>query len=100
MIAILVYAGLMLLVIIGAVWNAYVLTILWEWFVVPTFDLPLLSLIPAIGIVMTVSYLTHQYIPNVAEQGSKWEKLSRPYVYIALKPALALVFGWTVKQWM
>ena len=52
--------GVLGLLIVGSMWKGYVLTILWAWFVVPTFSLPELAIAPAIGLAMVVSYLTHQ----------------------------------------
>ena len=42
--------------------GGYILTKLWAWFVVSQFGVYKLSLVPAIGICVIVSFLTHQYI--------------------------------------
>ena len=45
------------MIFIGALVNAYVLTCLWDWFVVTTFTLPSLTLAQAYGISLLFSYL-------------------------------------------
>ncbi len=66
--------GLGFLWFFGSIWSGYVLTILWHWFVVPTFQLPELTIFPAIGIAMVVSYLTYQSPPDVEEKSSPLAK--------------------------
>ena len=95
-------AGLFGLAALGSIWSGYVLTILWAWFVVPTFGLPPLALAPAIGLAVVVSYLTHQYHPKAAKPDGegKWDETCRVIGHMAFKPAMALLVGWIVKQWI
>ena len=95
-------AGVLGLAVIGAIWSGYVLTILWAWFVVPTFGLPPLALAPAIGLAVVVSYLTHQYHPKPAkpDDDGKWDETARVIAHMVFRPAIALLVGWIVKQWM
>lgn len=95
-------AGLFGLAAVGAIWSGYVLTLLWAWFVVPTFGLPPLALAPAIGLAVVAGYLTHQYTPKAAPPAGdgKWDETGRAIGSMALRPALALLVGWIVKQWM
>lgn len=37
--------------------SGYVLSVLWGWFIVPTFGLPLLTIPVAIGVMLVVAYL-------------------------------------------
>ena len=86
------------LIAVGCIWNGYVLTFLWGWFVVPTFGMPALQLAPAIGLAVVVGYLTHQYMPKVTKEGSSLDQMGRAFMHMALKPAMALLVGWIVKQ--
>jgi membrane protein implicated in regulation of membrane protease activity len=95
-----VLAATMGLLALGAIWSGYVLTILWAWFIVPTFGLPPLALAPAIGLAVVASYLTHQYMPKVTKEGDKWDQMGHAFGHMALKPAMALLIGWITKQWM
>lgn len=87
---------------LSTIWNGYVLTILWGWFVAPTFALPPLDLAAAIGLTVVAQYLTHQYMPKAAkpEDDGKWDETLRATLYMLLHPAVALLVGWVVKQSM
>lgn len=85
---------------LGYVWSGYALTILWGWFMVPTFGLPSLALAPAIGVAVVVGYLTHPYRPTEEAKGTMAEHMAESFSIIAMKPAMALLVGWIVKQWM
>ena len=84
----------------GVIWSGYALTILWAWFIVPTFSLAPLTLPAAIGFAIVAAYLTHQYMPKTKQDGSKLDETLRALAHTAFKPAFALVAGWIVKQWM
>jgi hypothetical protein len=79
----------------GSIWRGYVLSLLWGWLIVPTFSLPLITVVQAIGLSFVLTYLTARDNPNVAlEPADKFIKRA------ALRPATALMIGWVVKQWI
>lgn len=79
--------GVGLLMVFSAIFNGYALSVLWGWFIVPTFGLPALAVAPAIGVALVVSYLTHQELkPNKKDEGFG-DVLVRGTVYAILKPA-------------
>jgi hypothetical protein len=81
---------------LSTMWNGYALSILWGWFIVPTFEAPVLSVGYAIGIAMVVSYLTNHNDP-FKNQDEEWkERFSKAIAYGLIKPAIALLFGWVV----
>lgn len=86
------------LMLTGAIWQGYVLHILWGWFMTPVFSLPPLTMFQAVGVALVVGYLTKQ-----SESGLKKDKNLKPYLMwyeMALNPALALLVGWIVKQFL
>jgi len=85
---------------IGALWSGYVLSILWAWFIVPTFETRPLAVLPAIGISLVVRYLTNQYDAYTDETKSTSERAFISLVYTFAHPALALVFGWVLHSFM
>lgn len=91
--------GIPLLLAFSSIWSGYVLSVLWDWFMVPTFNLPQLSIPAAIGIAMAMGYLTHQTSTNKDERDG-WEVFGLAVVVAILKPLFALVFGWVVHQFM
>ena len=85
----------------GAIFNGYVLSVLWGWFVVPTFGAHSLGIVPAIGISMVASYLTHQ--PRHAskkEEQSFSDTIIEGIGMAVLEPSFALLFGWIVHLFM
>jgi putative Mn2+ efflux pump MntP len=47
--------------VLAAVMSGWVITYLWQWFVMPVFDIRSISIVEAIGISMIASFLTYQY---------------------------------------
>lgn len=52
------YLIVFLLATVFAIWEGFVLSCLWGWFIVPVFKLPELALIPASGITLVVGMMT------------------------------------------
>lgn len=96
-------AFLILMIVPSVMWSGYVLSIMWGWFVVPTFGLPPLHIGVAIGISSIVSFI----VPRTDCQKKK-DKDGDGIGAIVLKdtiktfgkPAFFLLFGWIVKSWM
>ena len=77
--------------------NGWGLTKLWAWFISPL-GLPLLSIPAAIGIALTVSYLTHQIdTDKEPDKEEYWVKLLKSFFFVTFKVILALLMGWIVK---
>ena len=51
--------------LIGATVNGYVLVTLWKWFMVPTFKLPPLTTVQALGMALLISYLTRHDMSDI-----------------------------------
>lgn len=85
---------------IGALWSGYVLSVLWAWFIVPTFEARPLAVLPAIGVAIVVGYLTKQIDRYTDTNKSAAERIAESIGYIFLSPAFALAFGWIVHSFM
>lgn len=81
---------------LSAILNGYALSILWGWFIVPLFNLPTLNISYAIGLALTVSYLTKDFSADSNPSETFNQKLARGCVVAVLKPTLALLGGWIV----
>lgn len=92
--------GVGLLIAFGSIFNGYALSVLWGWFVAPTFGAPALHIVPAIGVAMVVSYLTHQMHNCQEEKKSFREKLVEGTMVAVLRPSFALFFGWIIHLFM
>lgn len=82
-------------VILATIYNGYVLSVLWGWFIVPSFGFPTLSVGYAIGVASVVGYLTHQY-QKQDETADSTDILLKMLLYFLLKPTFALIFGWII----
>lgn len=85
-----------LIITVSSIVNGYVFSILWGWFVVPTFGLAPLSIPAAIGLAMCVSYLTYDY-NDAKDPDRKWWT---PMVVMIARPVIALSFGFIVHRFV
>jgi hypothetical protein len=69
--------------------KAWVLTYLWQWYVMPVFGVPPLRLVFAFGLSLTINYL----LPHI-DPPKEQEKTLAPMVKMILSPVLAILFGW------
>jgi hypothetical protein len=85
-------------IFVMALINAYVLTCLWDWFIVTTFNVQSLTLAQAYGISLFISYLQHGY-----HQGNVKDRIVLPKkdgddedceVIYELKSQFDLSTGW------
>jgi len=80
------------------IWEAFVLTLLWAWFVVPIFHLPELALWTAFGLSIVVSLLTHQSPSRrkgeeEEDREEKAREIAHLLVWGAIRPTAALGVG-------
>lgn len=54
-----------------ALLHGFVFTKLWAWFVIPTFSLPALELVPAAGIILMISFIRSDVSKN--NETANWE---------------------------
>lgn len=97
--AFLAVAGLAVSSVVTSIWGGFVLTKLWIWFIVPVFHLPVLTLVPAIGLCFVASYLTHQYQQDSNDQ-STGQKIGGVVAYGLMYPSIVLFMGWIVQMFM
>jgi hypothetical protein len=88
----LVALGLGVAIVAGTMLSGWVLTMLWAWFVTPTFGLPLLSIPQAIGLCLVVNMLAGQ--SRTGKDGDKdWANL---LAVAFVGPLLVLAMGWII----
>jgi hypothetical protein len=92
--------GYLAIIPISALWSGYVLSTLWGWFIVPTFKVRPLNVLPAIGVAMVVRYLTQQYDSYTDESKSATERTVIAIGVALLHPTFALFFGWILHSFM
>ncbi|PIT88095.1 MAG: hypothetical protein COU29_03720 [Candidatus Magasanikbacteria bacterium CG10_big_fil_rev_8_21_14_0_10_36_32] len=95
--------GVVLLLALGTIISGFVLSMLWGWFIVPVFGLPELSIVAAVGISLTVRYLTYQE-KDENDDKKKTDRITSEKVILILKPfvtpLLILLFGYIIHLFM
>lgn len=87
--------GIPAIMALSAIWRGYALSIIWGWFMVPTFGLPALSIPVAIGLSVVVGMLTSHAMKTDDKQSPV------AAVLIAfLVPVFALLIGWIAKSFI
>lgn len=82
-----------------ATWaDAVALVHLWRWFVVPVFELPQLNLAQAMGVSLTVGFLTYQSIFSKGEDDI--DKLVRALGLWLIHPWIVLLAGYIIASFM
>ena len=92
-------AGFALLVLLEMCLSSYVISVLWLWFIVATFNVAALSIPQSIGLALLVGYLTKQYQQNEKDEDAA-EAIVRAIFLIILKASFALTVGWVVTLFM
>ena len=80
-----------------AVWRAYVMTVLWSWFVIPMFGLQPLTIAVAFGLCLFVALFSRR--TNSDEENEKM-KSWQYWAVNAVSPLAILGLGWIAKQFM
>lgn len=80
------------------IWRAFVITVLWGWFVVPQFGLQPLGMVSAIGLTAVVRVFTSHLNNTESDKDKQNESIAGAIANSILVPALALLTGWIVLQ--
>ncbi len=87
-------------IFLASLFNGYALSILWGWFIVPTFKLPVLGVVPAIGVAMVIGHLTRQPQKN-EDKNKKFVQVFTEGILTSLfNSAFIILFGWIVHLFM
>lgn len=81
--------------LLGLLWTGYVASVLWGWFVVPTFSVAYINTLQGTGLILVTTLATAKYRP-MADNEKKGER----WVFTFLTPLFFLAFGWVIKSWM
>lgn len=83
--------------ILGALVQGWVMSIIWNWFLVKSLGFPILTPLPAIGITYAIRYLV---VGGVHTESASKEQITGDVALIGMAywgigyPLLALFFGW------
>lgn len=86
-----------LLVVVSAILNGFVISVMWTWFVVPVFRLPALSVVQSIGLAMIVSVFIKDSIASGKNNGDSASDIAvKVIVRVVVSPLLTLFIAWVV----
>lgn len=98
-----VFVLLALFIAFSSMYNGWVLMKLWEWFIVPVFHLPMLTLPAAMGLSLVVHFLTYNQQRTSDTNGTEEEKKKKMihvFVQIFLRPLIVLGIGYGIHLYM
>ena len=82
------------------VWQGYVLSVIWEWFIAATFALPLLSIPVAIGLSLFTNLLGKNFIKDTVGDLKDGAVVASKVAMVFVIPLSVLLFGWIVKMFL
>jgi hypothetical protein len=97
---ILAVIGFVAFMFISSTWYGYVLSIIWGWFIAPTFGIAYLSVPLAIGISSAVRLVTWQHDNEEQDKKPFNERMAAIMLRALVVPSATLFFCWIVKHWI
>ena len=88
----------LLLLIVTTVLSGFVFTILWGWFIVPTFGMQDLRVIEGIGIMFIIGFVKAKIEKD--DDGDIFEKMLTSVVFSIFWCLMALGIGYIISQFM
>jgi ACR3 family arsenite efflux pump ArsB len=85
-------------IIVGVILRGWALTVLWDWFVVPTFHVSALTIPYAIGLVVIINMFINVENHESAEQKAKplSDRIANALGKLVLTPFITLGLAWIV----
>jgi len=92
----------LLLLVPAMIWRGFVLSIIWNWFMVPIFNLPSLGIAAAIGVALVIQVFNGIEIENNldTEAESEAKLVIAAIVKLFFAPLVMLFVAWMVKLCM
>jgi hypothetical protein len=85
-----------IVIVVGPPMHGWALAQLWDWFVVPIFDLPSMTVLQAYGVAMVVSLLARDFDLESHEDKSQFERWTIIIAGTIFRPLFAVLVGWIV----
>lgn len=91
------------LITVSSLINGWTISVLWDWFIVPLFGLPSLSIPAAIGLAIVVGYFalgSEHMKKSESDDETVTDKLLRAVIWMIMKPVFTLLIGFIVVQFL
>lgn len=83
----------LIVILIGSIVNAYVISKLWVWILVPSFELPEITMGMAFGLSVIIGFFRGKSSKS-DEDEDVVEKLTKSIVWVFINGAFYLLIGW------
>ena len=80
--------------------QGYVLSVMWGWFLVEPFGVPVLKVVPAIGLALLVSLLTARFREPKKDKQEEMARNFKIMLFGFIYPLIVFGTGWLVKLFM
>lgn len=90
--------GVFLLLAASIIYNGWALHLLWLWFMVPIFNLPVLSVAQAIAVAMVIAFTTFQYVESPKE--TKENSWISALILLTVRPLFCLGVGLVLRNYI
>lgn len=87
-------------VVVASIMNGWVLSILWGWFIVPLFGLPLLSIPESIGFALVIGILSKNQTTSSSKDKDTSTLVAEIIGYGIFSPLFFLFMGWIIKLFL
>jgi hypothetical protein len=92
------FMTVLLAMIISPIIGGFVIMKLWDWFIIPIFDIHPLRLVEGIALVLIFSYIKADYKKTTTE--NFWEDFIAKCLFVVTMAAFALFAGWIIHLFM
>lgn len=93
------FAAIPLSIVWGGYWSGLTLSLLWAWFVVPVFAVPVLSVLQAYGLALVVRAARGYQSQPKSEDGFG-AAVAKAFILPPLVAGLLLLAGWVANSWI
>lgn len=76
--------------VMAALWQAYAMTMLWDWFIEPVFVVSSPSVLPMWGLLLFVS------LPFARYRETNTKDMAGILTFAFVAPAVSILFGWLI----
>lgn len=99
---VIIAVGGVFLIALNAALDGFVFSVLWGWFIVPTFHAPEITIINAVGIALVVgSLISVRSSSNTqGDEDAEFAALVKDVGWAVLRPVALLLMGWIAHQFM
>lgn len=82
------------------IWEGYVLTILWKWFITDVWGVMKINVWQGIGLMLIVKYIIVDYSKSTKDDDDVITFTTKRFVYGIAIPPIILFYGWIIHYFL